>query len=50
MHVTCVHLHVKPEAVQAFIAATRENHEHSLQEHGNRRFDVLQDPADPTRF
>lgn len=50
MHVTCVHVHVKPTALEAFIAATRENHEHSLQEPGNRRFDVLQDPQDPTRF
>jgi autoinducer 2-degrading protein len=50
MHVTCVHVHVKPEAVAAFVAATRENHEHSVQEPGNRRFDVLQDPADPARF
>jgi len=50
MHVTLVHIHVKPEAVTDFIAACRENHEHSVQEPGNRRFDVLQDPADPTRF
>jgi len=50
VHVTCVHVHVKPEAVEAFIAATRENHEQSITEAGNRRFDVLQDPADPTRF
>jgi autoinducer 2-degrading protein len=50
MYVTCVHVHVKPEAVAAFIAAIRENHEHSVKEAGNRRFDVLQDPADPTRF
>lgn len=50
MHVTCVHVRVKPEAVSAFIEAIRENHEHSIQEPGNRRFDVLQDPADPTRF
>lgn len=50
MHVTCVHVHVKPEAIQEFIAATRDNHEHSVREAGNRRFDVLQDPADPCRF
>ncbi|MFM8331814.1 MAG: antibiotic biosynthesis monooxygenase, partial [Candidatus Methylumidiphilus sp.] len=30
--------------------ATRANHEASIQEPGNRRFDVLQDPQDPTRF
>ena len=50
MHVTLVHCHVKPDAIDAFIAACRENHEQSVQEPGNRRFDVLQDPADPTRF
>jgi len=50
MHVTLVHIHVKPEAVSEFIAACRENHSHSIQEAGNRRFDVLQDPADPSRF
>lgn len=50
MHVTLVHVHVKAESVPDFIAACHENHEHSVQEHGNRRFDVLQDPADPGRF
>lgn len=50
MHVTLVHVRVKPEAVDAFIAATRANHEASIQEAGNRRFDVLQVPDDPARF
>lgn len=50
MHVTLVHVHVKPEQVQAFITATRANHEASVREPGNRRFDVLQAPDDPTRF
>ena len=50
MHVTLVHVHVKPDCVEAFLAATRENHENSVQEPGNRRFDVLQSPDDPTRF
>ncbi len=50
MHVTLVHCHVKPEALDAFIAACRENHANSVKEPGNRRFDILQDPADPTRF
>jgi len=26
MHVTIVHVHVKPEHIEDFIAATRENH------------------------
>ncbi|MCU0735642.1 MAG: antibiotic biosynthesis monooxygenase [Methylotetracoccus sp.] len=50
MQVTLVHVHVKPEFVDAFIAATRANHEGSVKEPGNRRFDVLQNPEDPTRF
>lgn len=50
MHVTLVHVRVKPEAIDAFIAATRANHEASIREAGNRRFDVLQSPDDPARF
>lgn len=50
MHVTLVHIRVKPEAVAAFIAACRANHLASTREPGNRRFDVLQDPQDATRF
>jgi (4S)-4-hydroxy-5-phosphonooxypentane-2,3-dione isomerase len=50
MHVTLVHVVVKPEAVDAFVAATRANHEASVHEPGNRRFDVLQSPDDPARF
>jgi len=50
MHVTLVHVRVKPEDVDAFIAATRTNHEASVTEPGNRRFDVLQAPDDPARF
>ena len=50
MHVTLVHVRVKPDAVAAFIAATRANHEGALSEPGNRRFDVLQAPDDPARF
>ena len=50
MHVTIVHVWVKPEAVTAFIEASRLNHKASVQEPGNRRFDVLQDAADPTKF
>ncbi len=50
MHVTVVHVHVKPEHVEEFIRATRENHDASVQEPGNLRFDVLQQGDDPTRF
>lgn len=50
MHVTLVHVRVKPDHIAPFIDVTRRNHEASVAEPGNRRFDVLQDPDDPTRF
>jgi autoinducer 2-degrading protein len=50
MHVTLVEIHVKPDHIDDFIAATRHNHEASVREPGNRRFDVLQSPDDPARF
>lgn len=50
MHVTLVHVAVKPAHIDDFIAATRRNHEASVQEPGNRRFDVLQLSDDPGRF
>ena len=50
MFVTLVEIQVKPEYLQDFIAASRSNHEASIQEEGNLRFDILQSPQDPTRF
>ena len=50
MHVTLVHVHVKPEHLEPFIAAMIRNHEGSVREPGNLRFDVLQSEDDPTRF
>ncbi|MBK7357021.1 antibiotic biosynthesis monooxygenase [Propionivibrio sp.] len=50
MHVTLVHVRVRLENVDDFIAATRANHLASINEPGNRRFDVLQAPDDATRF
>lgn len=50
MHVTLVHVQVKPERVNDFIEACRVNHVRSIEEVGNRRFDVLQDTHDPTKF
>ena len=50
MHVTLVHVHVKPEHVEDFILATRANHEFSIREPGNLRFDVLQSSDDSSRF
>ena len=45
-----VHVHVKPECVEAFRAATLENARNSVQEHGIARFDVIQQSGDPARF
>lgn len=50
MFIVHVHVHVKPEHVEGFRAATIENASHSVQEPGIARFDVLQQADDPTRF
>lgn len=50
MHVTVVYIHVKPEHIAEFVDAVHENHERSVQEPGNLRFDILQSAEDPTRF
>jgi autoinducer 2-degrading protein len=50
MQVTIVHVSVKPDHIDDFIEASRQNHEASVMEAGNRRFDVLQSAEDPARF
>jgi autoinducer 2-degrading protein len=45
-----VHVHVKPDMIEAFIAATRTNAVASLNEPGVVRFDVMQEVEDPARF
>ena len=50
MFVVHVHVHVKPESVEAFKQATLENARNSVQEPGIARFDVLQQRDDPARF
>ncbi len=45
-----VQVQVKPEAVEAFKAATLLNAKASLGEPGVARFDILQRADDPTRF
>ena len=50
MHVALVHVHVRPEAVDAFVAATRENAANSRLEPGVARFDVIRQQDDPARF
>jgi quinol monooxygenase YgiN len=48
MLVVHVHIRVKPEHLDDFLAETRRNASASLQEPGVRRFDVLQDETDET--
>lgn len=50
MLVVFVYVHVKPEFVDAFKAASIDNASHSVQEPGIARFDVIQQTDDPTRF
>jgi (4S)-4-hydroxy-5-phosphonooxypentane-2,3-dione isomerase len=50
MHVIHVHVHVRPDAVEAFRKATLVNASHSLREPGVARFDVIQQDDDPARF
>jgi quinol monooxygenase YgiN len=50
MLIVHVFVHVHPDAVAAFEAATLENARNSVQEPGVVRFDVIQQEDDPTRF
>jgi autoinducer 2-degrading protein len=50
MNIVHVHVHVKPEFVEAFKQATIENASNSVKEAGIARFDVIQQTEDPTRF
>ena len=50
MLIVHVHVHVKPEFIEAFREATAENARNSVREPGIARFDVLQQADDPTRF
>ena len=45
-----VHVHVKPQCVDAFREASTKNARLSIQEPGIARFDVLQDREDPERW
>lgn len=50
MLIVHVFVHVQPDAVDAFAAATLENARNSIREPGVVRFDVVQQQDDPTRF
>jgi (4S)-4-hydroxy-5-phosphonooxypentane-2,3-dione isomerase len=50
MQIIHVHVHVKPESIDAFKRASLANAQESVQEPGIARFDVIQDQADPSHF
>jgi autoinducer 2-degrading protein len=50
MFIVHVFVHVKPDQIDAFKAATLENARNSVQEPGIARFDVIQQLDDPARF
>jgi quinol monooxygenase YgiN len=50
MHIALVHVHVLPDRVTEFEAATEANAAGSRCEPGVVRFDVLRQHGDPTRF
>ncbi|VAW93328.1 Antibiotic biosynthesis monooxygenase [hydrothermal vent metagenome] len=50
MYVSIVYVSVIPQHIDAFIEATNNNHLASINEEGNRRFDVLQASEDTTKF
>jgi len=50
MFIVHVHVHVKPESVEAFKQASIENARNSVQEPGVARFDVIQRQDDASRF
>jgi autoinducer 2-degrading protein len=50
MIIVHVFVHVSPDALAAFTAATLENARNSITEPGVVRFDIVQQEDDPTRF
>ncbi|MBN8248680.1 MAG: antibiotic biosynthesis monooxygenase [Verrucomicrobia bacterium] len=50
MRIVLVQVRVRPDAVAAFVEASRANAAASLREPGVARFDIVQQADDPTRF
>lgn len=50
MFIVHVHVKVKEDCIDDFIAASLENAKNSIQEPGIARFDVVQQQEDPTEF
>jgi quinol monooxygenase YgiN len=50
MHIVHVHIKVKPEKQEDFLAATIENARNSIQEEGIVQFDFIQQKEQPDHF
>jgi len=50
VYVVTVDVFVKPEALETFLAAMKDNARNSRREPGCARFDIVQDEADPTHI
>lgn len=50
MSLNLVHIHVKPECVDSFIAVTLYNVENTRREAGAVQFDLLRDAEEPCHF
>ena len=50
MHIVLVRLSVKPEFLDAFLVATLEMAHAALEEEGTRRFEVIRQEDDASRF
>jgi (4S)-4-hydroxy-5-phosphonooxypentane-2,3-dione isomerase len=50
MIATCIIIEVKPEYVKEFITECIKNHNESVKESENLRFDILQNAETPTKF
>jgi len=50
MFIVHVFVHVKEDQIDAFEAATQENAQHSVEEPGIARFDIIRQLDDPSRF
>ena len=50
MYIVHVSVHVKADKIEEFKAASLDNAQHSVQEPGVARFDVIQEAENPNRF
>jgi (4S)-4-hydroxy-5-phosphonooxypentane-2,3-dione isomerase len=50
MIATFVHVWVNDDKINDFIEASKKNHQQSVKEPGNLRFDILQDASDSSKF